>query len=163
MIRHALLSAALLALVPLTLRAQRAADTTQRAAHVFPALGIHVGTPQKASAALGVVLGQDWQKNGRDYARNVALFAEPGFGAGRASLAYVYHSYGTFGSGLGLTASVMRTWNDPWTVRPNVTYAGGEVILWPIVFVGPRIGLFRAVSWNVSDKWFVAIDFGLGY
>ena len=34
----------------------------------------------------------------------------------------------------------------------------------PIVFVGPRIGLFRSVgSATVSDKWFVAIDFGIGY
>jgi hypothetical protein len=164
MIRHALLSAAFLAFVPLTLRAQRGGgeDTIPRT-HVFPALGVHVGTPQKASAALGVVLGEDWQKDGRDHARNVALFAEPGLGAGRASLAYIDHGYGTFGSGFGLAASVLRTWKDPWTVRPNVTYVGGELILWPIVFVGPRLGLFRAVSPDVSDKWFVSIDFGLGY
>jgi hypothetical protein len=162
MIKHALLGAALIAFLPLSLRAQRSEDTIPRT-HVFPALGVHVGTPQKASAALGVVLGEDWQKDGHDHARNVALFAEPGFGAGRASLAYIDHGYGQFGSGFGLAASVMRTWNDPWTVRPNVTYVGGELILWPIVFVGPRLGLFRAVSPNVSDKWFVSIDFGLGY
>src|SRR5262245_17748159 len=115
MIRHALLSAALLAFVPLTLSAQRGEDTVPRT-HVFPALGVHVGTPQKASVALGVVLGEDWQKDGRDHARNVALFAEPGFGAGRASLAYVDHGYGRFGSGFGRAASVSRTWKDRWTV-----------------------------------------------
>ena len=41
---------------------------------------------------------------------------------------------------------MLRTWKDPWTVKQNRHYVGGEVILWPIVFVGPRIGLFRSVS-----------------
>ena len=117
-----------------------------RAPHVVPALGLRFGTPQKASAALGVVLGEDWQKDGRDHSRNVALFAEPGLRRGRASLAYVGHGYGSFGSGFGVAATVLRTWSDPWQLERNSTYVGGEVIVWPILFVGPRIGLFRNVS-----------------
>ena len=45
---------------------------------------------------------------------------------------------------------MLRTWKDPWTVKPNLTYVGGEVILWPIVFIGPRIGLLRAI--NTSER-----------
>src|SRR5262249_51136534 len=119
------------------LAAQAAKEDTLPRTHVLPALGLRVGTPQKASAALGVVVGQDWQKGGRDHSRNIALFAEPGVSGGRASVAYVSHGFGTFGSGLGVAASVLRTWNDPWTVKENQSYAGGEIILWPVVFVGP--------------------------
>lgn len=147
---------------PAALHAQRGEDTIPRT-HILPAFGLHVGTPQKASIALGVVVGEGWQKNGRDHTRNVALFAEPGLGAGRASLAYVDHGYGTFGSGFGLAATMIRTWKEPWTVKPNKTYVGGELILWPIVFVGPRVGLFRNVGSGSSDKWFVSFDFGVGY
>src|SRR4051812_19511420 len=77
--------------------AQRTADDTLPRTHILPGFGLHVGTPQKASVALGVVLGEDWQEHGQDRSRNVALFAEPGLGAGRASLAYVDHGYGSFG------------------------------------------------------------------
>ena len=137
-------------------------DTMPRT-HVLPALGIHVGTPQKVSAALGVVVGEEWQRNGRDHSRNVALFAEPGLSAGRASIAYVDHGYGSFGSGYGIAATILRTWKDPWTVKDNMTYIGGEVLLWPVVFAGPRVGLFHQIAGNETNKkWFVSIDFGFG-
>src|SRR2546423_15429016 len=97
-----------------------AEDTTPRA-HILPGFGIHVGTPQKASVAVGVVLGEDWQANGRDHSRNVALFAEPGLAAGRASLAYVDHGYGSFGSGFGLAAPVLRPWKEPWQLEAHTS------------------------------------------
>jgi hypothetical protein len=137
-------------------------DTTRRT-HILPALGIHVGTPQKASVALGVVVGEDWQENAHDHSRNIAIFAEPGLSGGRASIAYVDHGYGSFGSGFGIAGTALRTWKDPWGAKDNATYAGGELILWPIVFIGPRIGVFRSIAGNVgSKKWFVSIDFGIG-
>jgi hypothetical protein len=137
-------------------------DTTHRT-HIAPALGVHVGSPQKASVAFGIVVGEEWQKDARDHSRNIAIFAEPGLGAGRASVAFVDHGYGSFGSGFGIAGTVLRTWKEPWTVKPNMTYAGGEIILWPIVFIGPRIGLFRSLAGNAtSKKWFVSVDFGIG-
>ncbi len=152
----------LLVAVPAALFAQRGEDTLPRG-HVVPAFGVHVGAPQKASAAIGVLLGEDWQKNGREHSRNVALFVEPGLGAGRASLAYVDHGYGSFGSGFGVAGTVLRTWKEPWTVKPNVTYAGAELILWPIVFVGPRVGLLRSIGNTAADKrWIISLDFGFG-
>src|SRR5215211_7210731 len=136
-------------------------EDTVRHTRVLPAIGLHVGVPQKASAALGIVIGETWQQNGRDHSRNIALFGEPGLSAGRASIAYVNH--GSFGSGFGIAASALRTWKEPWTVKPNMTYVGGDVLIWPIVFVGPRIGVFRSVGGDATTKkWFVSFDIGIG-
>ena len=144
-------------------RAQRAREDTTVRYHVLPALGVQVGTPQKLSAALGIVVGEEFASRGRDHSRNLALFAEPGLAAGRASLAYLSHGYGGFGSGFGIAATVLRTWKDPWTVDEHQTFAGGEVLVWPILFVGPRVGVFRNVS-NVqtSHHWFWSFSFGIG-
>jgi hypothetical protein len=141
---------------------QGCADDTVPHPHILPALGLHVGTPQKASAALGIVLGEDWQQNGRDHSRNVALFVEPGISAGRASVAYVSHGFGAFGSGFAIGPSVLRTWKDPWTVKPNVTFIGGDFAIWPVLFTGPRIGVFRRASGFDPRRWFVSVDFGIG-
>lgn len=151
---------------PALLRAQQsrgrpAGEDTVPRLRFIPALGLHAGTPQKLSAAIGVGLGVEWQKSGRDHSRNVALFAEPGLSAGRASLAYVDN--GRFGSGFGIAATALRTWKEPWTVKPNVTYVGGDVLVWPIVFMGPRIGVFRRIAGDpASKKWFVSLDLGIG-
>jgi len=153
--------------MPMELAAQRCRgctpeDTTPHL-RISPALGLHFGAPQKASAAVGVLVGEDWQSGARDHSRNAAIVVEPGVSAGRASIAYVDHGYGSFGSGFGVAGTVLRTWNDPWWTRENATYAGGEVFLWPIVFIGPRLGLFRSIAGNTSpNKWFVSLDFGIG-
>jgi hypothetical protein len=157
--------AASVALTP-TLSAQRcrgcAEDTTAHL-HIAPALGLRFGEPQKASFAAGLLVGADWQQNGRDHSRNATVFIEPGVSAGRASVAYVDHGYGSFGSGYTIAATMLRTWQDPWVAKENSTYVGGEVMLWPIVFVGPRVGLFRSISGEAkSGKWFFSIDFGIG-
>jgi len=136
-------------------------DTTMRM-HFAPALGLHVGTPQKLSAALGVVLGETWQRNGADHSRLFALYAEPGLSGGRGSLAFLDYGHGSFGSGIGVAATVLRTWKDPWTAKENMTYAGGEIMLWPIVFVGPRIGLLRAINTSRDRRWLVTFDLGIG-
>ncbi len=141
-----------------------AEDTTMHT-HVAPALGLRAGAPQKASVAVGAVYGVEWQSDGRDHSRNVGLFVEPGLSGGRASIAYIDHGYGSFGSGFAVAASVLRTWNDPWWAHENVTYVGGEVTLWPILFVGPRVGVFRSVgngAINSPKRWMVTLDFGFG-
>jgi hypothetical protein len=165
---RAMLFVAMLAVPHAALRAQKcpscADEDTVRRSHIVPGIGLRVGAPAKASVALGVVVGEDWQMNGRDHSRNVGLFAEPGLASGRLSFAYINHGYGSFGSGFGIAATALRTWKDPWWARENTTYAGGEVIIWPIVFVGPRIGLFRAVNApaSLTKRWMVTFDFGFG-
>jgi hypothetical protein len=137
-------------------------DSTTRF-HILPALGVQFGAPQRASAALGIVFGEDFVRDGHDHSRNIAIFAEPGLGAGRASVAYVSHGYGSFGSGFGVAATALRTWNEPWQLNANQTYVGGEVLLWPILFVGPRIGLLRNVSTvETSRHWFWSFSLGVG-
>lgn len=146
-----------------TARAQGMRTDSTTRFHVLPALGVQIGAPQRASAALGIVVGEDFVREGRDHSRNVALFAEPGIDAGRASLAYVSHGYGSFGSGFGIAATALRTWNEPWELDPNQTYVGGEVLFWPILFVGPRVGLLRNVSSvETSRHWFWSFSFGIG-
>jgi hypothetical protein len=136
-------------------------DTIVRT-HFAPAIGFHFGSPQKASAALGVVRGETWQRGGTDHSRLFALFAEPGLSGGRASLAFLDYGHGNFGSGVGIAATALRTWKDPWTANENMTYGGVEVLLWPIVFVGPRIGMFRSISGTTTKPWFMSFDFGIG-
>ena len=144
-------------------QAQRAHEDSATRFQILPALGLQLGTPQKASAALGVVFGEESTRGGHDHSRNVALFVEPGISAGRASLAYVDEGYGSFGSGFGIAATALRTWNDPWQIDANQTYVGGEILLWPIVFVGPRVGLFRNLSSvETSRHWFWAFSLGIG-
>jgi hypothetical protein len=141
-----------------------ASDDTVHQTHVTPAFGLRVGAPQKASIALGAVVGETWQTKHHDHSRNVALFVEPGLAAGRVSAAYIDKGYGNFGSGFAIAATALRTWDDPWWGRQNTTYAGGEITLWPIVFVGPRIGLFRALDApaNFAKRWMITFDFGFG-
>ena len=110
--------------------------------HMVPALGLRAGTPQKLSAALGIVAGRNYRETG--HTQDFALYVEPGVSAGRATLGYL-SSFGNLGSGYGLGATAMRTWKDPWTVRTNTTYLGGEAWLWPLFFTGPR-GLEYFVS-----------------
>jgi hypothetical protein len=150
--------------LPFAARAQSASVDTVPRGHIMPGLGVHVGVPQKASVGVGVILGEDWQTtNGHDRSRNVALFAEPGIAAGRASLAYLDHGYGSFGSGFGIAATVLRTWKDPWNAKPNVTYVGSEVFLWPVFLTGPRIGLFHSVAGTTrANRWLVSASIGIG-
>lgn len=140
-------------------------EDTVRRTYVVPEFGFRVGAPQKASAALGVVVGQDWQADGRDHSHNLGLFVEPGLSAGRASFGYIDKGFGNFGSGFMVAATALRTWNDPWWAKENVTYVGGEATLWPIVFIGPRVGVFRAIGTTgagLAKRWLVTFDFGFG-
>ena len=135
----------LLAAASASARAQPGREDTTTRFHVLPALGVQVGAPQKASVALGIVVGEDFVRNGRDHSRNVALFAEPGIAAGRASLAYVSHGYGSFGSGFGVAATVLRTWKDPWQRRreSDVRGRGSAVLADP---------LRRAAGWSPAQR-----------
>lgn len=136
------------------------ADSTHTSVH--PALGLRVGEPQQASAALGVLIGSRWQSAGREHERDAAIFVEPGLSAGRLSAAFVAFPRGEFGSGGGLALSALRTWRNPWGVKPNVSYVGGEAFVWPLVFIGPRLGVFHSVSMGNANRWLFTFDLGIG-
>lgn len=160
-------------LLPATARAQEcasctASDTTSRRTLILPALGAHVGVPEKVSGAIGLVAGFEWRTNGRLHTRDFALFVEPGLGASRASIAFM--DARNFGSGFGFAATVMRTMDDTWAsgkgafaFPPSATLVGGEVLIWPVFLVGPRIGIFHRINdASGGRRWFVSADFGFG-
>ena len=129
---------------------------------VFPGFGIHFGEPQKLSAAVGLVVREEWQSARRDHSRAAALLVEPGLAAGRAALDWV-EGFGTLGSGFAVGPSVLRSWDDPWVARPNTTYAGGELMVWPIFHAGPRVGIYHVVGSDAPGKrWLVSADVGIG-
>ena len=143
-------------------RAQDTSDVSGSRFRVMPGFGLRAGTPQKVSAAVGVVLGNEWRSDGRDRSRNVAVFVEPGLAAGRGSVALV-SEFGNLGSGGGIAASVLRTWKDPLApLTTNRTYVGADVFIWPVFFLGPRVGFFRPVTGPSKKGWFVVVDFGIG-
>jgi hypothetical protein len=126
--------------------------------HVLPALGIRAGIPQKVSGAVGIVAGKNYRERG--HTEDVAVYIEPGLGAGRASLAYM-NGFGNMGSGFGVAATALRTWRDPLNLKTNETFVGGEVWAWPMFFSGPRVGLFRKIT-GTSRGWYLTADFGFG-
>jgi hypothetical protein len=126
--------------------------------HMLPAIGLRAGTPQKVSAALGIVAGRNYREKG--YTQDGALYVEPGLSGGRASLAFL-SGFGNMGTGFGVAATALRTWNDPWTIPENTTLLGGELWVWPAFFTGPRVGLFREVTGS-TRRWFFTADFGFG-
>ncbi len=88
---------------------------------------------------------------------------DPGLGAERASVTYVY-STGRFGGGLAGGLSVLRTVHDPWQAPGNATYVGADFAVLPFIALGPRVGVYRRVSVPTADHpWLVALDFGFGF
>jgi hypothetical protein len=136
-------------------------DSAARRVRVLPGFGIRVGEPQKVSAALGIVAGAEWQERGHDRAHYLGLFAEPGLAASRVSAAYL-SNMGGLGSGYGIALTGLRTGSDPWVLRENSSYVGGELFVWPLFLTGPRIGFFRSVHGTGARSWFFTADFGFG-
>lgn len=162
MLRRLVAGIAVLAALPAISRAQNRCpscmDSVSGQWHMLPALGLRAGIPQKASAAIGIVTGKNYRERG--HTEDVAIYVEPGLSAGRASLGYI-SGFGNMGSGFGIAATALRTWKDPINFSTNATYAGAEVWVWPIFFIGPRVGVFRRVAGGPRG-WFLTADFGFG-
>ena len=153
-----LFSAALPAAARAQDRCPSCTDSVSGKWHMLPALGLRAGIPQKASAAIGLVAGKNYQEKG--HTEDLALYVEPGLSAGRASFAYI-SGFGNMGSGFGIAGTALRTWKDPLNLPTNATYVGGEIWLWPLFFSGPRVGVFRRITGS-SPGWFLTADFGFG-
>jgi hypothetical protein len=162
MLRRFLAGTIVCVMLPAVARAQNRCpscmDSVSGQWHMLPALGLRAGIPQKASAAVGIVAGKNYNEKG--HTEDLALYVEPGFSAGRASLGYIT-GFGNMGSGFGFAATAMRTWKDPIKLPTNATYVGGELWVWPVFFSGPRVGVFRKIT-GASHGWFFTADFGFG-
>jgi hypothetical protein len=126
--------------------------------HMLPALGVRAGIPQKVSGAIGIVAGKNYREKG--HTEDIAVYVEPGLGAGRASIGYI-NGFGNMGSGFGVAATALRTWKDPINLKTNETYYGGEVWVWPMFFSGPRVGIFKKMT-GTTRGWYFTADFGFG-
>jgi hypothetical protein len=100
--------------------------------------GIHVGTPAIVSLAVGGYRNVS-RNPATEYTQDVFALLEPGVNAGRVSVGYG-DSYGTFGTGWTIRATLLRTWR-----RENANYAGAEGSAMVLGF-GTRLGIFRRVD-----------------
>lgn len=123
----------------------RVEDSTKAARRLWPAVGLHYGSPLRFSGVLG--LGVDLSPNSSDA---VVLLAEPGQHGVEFSLGYVRLT-GNLGSGYSLRASVLRTDSEPWDANPNATYVGAEAQGMLAFLVGGRAGVYRRVSGTTGE------------
>ena len=156
--RLACLVGLLAALVSAPAHAQRAADSTQsQSVRLWPALGLHYGSPLRFSAALGLTV--DLSPNTGDA---VLALVEPGQHGVEYSLGYL-HLLQQFGSGYSLRASLLRTDGEPWKANPNSTYVGAEAQVMLIFAVGGRAGVYHRVSGVSGEHDTIAtVGFSLG-
>ena len=123
-----------LALLPMALWAQTARSPI-RSGFVG---GLHVGSPSIVSLAVGGYRNLS-RTAATEYTQDVFALIEPGVNGGRVSVGYG-DSYGTFGTGWTMRASLLRTWR-----RENATYVGTEGSAMVLGF-GTRLGVFRRVD-----------------
>ena len=133
------------ALSPLAARAQ-APTPVESKVNASIGLGLHYGSPMRGSAALGVLLDLNGNRND-----GIIVMAEPGQQGNEISAGY-FRMLGKFGSGYSVRAAFVRTKSDPWNASPNSDYVGLEAH-WMIVFgVGPRVGYLRRVRGSSADS-----------
>ncbi|MEO8337330.1 MAG: hypothetical protein ABI664_20295 [bacterium] len=132
-------SLAVVLLAPTAARAQEA-RTPEPTPHISPAVGVHYGSPLRASFAGGLLVDMSQHRND-----GVIVALEVGQQGNEVSAGY-FRMLGRFGSGFSLRLATLRTAGEPWNASPNTTYAGVEAS-WMIAFgVGARVGYLRRAS-----------------
>lgn len=126
---------------------------------LFPAIGIHYGSPLRASAALGMLV--DRVDKGNDGFLAMLEIGQQGFGAN----AGYFHLFGSFGSGYSLRAAILRTGDEPWTAAEHTTYVGAQLHGMLIFGVGGRVGFMRRVSHadNTQHDTIVPVGLSVGF
>jgi hypothetical protein len=138
--RRTVLSLAVVVLVPAIARAQDTTRTPEPTPHISPAVGVHYGSPMRASVAGGLLVDMSQHRND-----GVIVALEVGQQGNEVSAGY-FRMLGRFGSGFSLRAAALRTGGQPWNASSNTTYAGVEAS-WMIAFgVGARVGYLRRAS-----------------
>lgn len=138
--RRLTISALLMAVLPLCAAAQGTSDRGQLSPRIYPAFGVHYGTPLRLSAVVGIIV--DLDANSRD---GLLVVAEPGREGFGYSVGYL-RMVGRYGSGYSVRATVLRTSDRPWEANADATYAGAELHWMIILGAGGRAGLFRRVG-----------------
>jgi len=156
--RRTVLSLAVVAFAPTLARAQ---DTTavEPTPHISPAIGVHYGSPMRASVAGALLIDMSQHRND-----GVVIAVEVGQRGNEVSAGY-FRMLGRFGSGYSLRLAALRTTDDPWNATENTTYVGAEAS-WMIVFgVGARVGYLRRASHSGTldpHENVMSFSFGIG-
>jgi hypothetical protein len=140
------------------------AFTTCASSSWSPTAGVQVTFPQKLSVSVGissVPWGRVWSSDG-----GVLLRLEPGFSGGklhlgvRNALSMVFLPIVS----ADICASVMYTWNDPWSGLLNdQTYVGAEfrATAVPVII---SFGIYRHVAGGDTEHdWVFSAGGGLGF
>lgn len=128
-----------------------------------PTWGVEGGSPQRAAATFGLLLG-DARGDGFDLGRNLVLVqAQPGLGGGRLSVGFAPFAAGSSGlvfAGVAVKASLLRTWGEPKGVPAGRTYAGASLdVAW---VVKGSLGVMKRVGGDGRSDTLVAWSLGLG-
>ncbi len=137
--------------------ADEAARPFRQSRRVEPVGGLHYGTPLRWSLAFGALVDPRRAGGG-----GLLVLGESGLGGVRASLGGVRVLPG-YGSGVAVTAGVLRTNGEPWQFAPRTTYAGVEARLLPILVTGVRVGVWRRIGGRPdgATRWSIGGSFGL--
>jgi hypothetical protein len=142
----------LLALSLLLAPTAQGQDSTARlsnARRIWPIVGLRAGTPATVSAAFGAAYAR------RSDFVGPFISIEPGLSAGRASMGLSLLT-GNLAAGPIVRGSVLRRYRGD----SQGNYVGVE-LQYVVVFLGPRIGLFRSTKTG-NPNLFTA-DFGFGF
>ncbi len=129
-----------------------------------PTISIKLTTPQKMSISLGFS-GTSWGGLfGSDSGLLIRL--EPGLSGGKLHLG-TRHTFSMVlipVLSMDICASIMHTWNNPWTgLKNDQTYIGGELQLGAHLLV-VSAGLYRHVAGDDEDhSWVFSTGAGLGF
>ena len=118
--------------------AQPAADRAQRAGYWQPHFGLHVGTPQRVSAALGL-MRVVWRAGDFTAEGGPRAVLEPGLRAGKVRLGYA--RTGAFATGYAVEAAALRHWGGG--RRRDVTALGLEAH-GSLMFIDLGLGYYPA-------------------
>lgn len=115
-------------------------DNRWRVDRCLLGLGYHSVTKVTVAAAGGLRRGFD--------SRSVCVYgaAHLGMGGTRASIGSAV-TLGSFGSALGVSGGLLRTFGNPaGDAVPSRTYVGGSVHVWPLLGVHTEIGAYSLVT-----------------
>ncbi len=134
------------------------------AADVEPTWAVRFGTPQIASASVGLLVGKIEPRQppatGTQLPSGLLLQIEPGLGGAKASLGYAKGLL-PYAAG-GIKVSILRTWGHPAFTHARQTYVGVEGQA--AFFVSLNLGVLRRVGGTgEAPHWLVTGGVGLGF
>lgn len=129
-----------------------------------PYWNVQWGSPQRASAGLGVLVGRVTGDNLQIAKRALLLEARPGLDGGALHVGFVPAAFATRGfafGGAALKGTLLRTWGTPASsLLPRQTYAGAELhVAW---IVKGSIGMLWRVSGNAGKRHALTWSVGFG-